>query len=162
MNKTLHLVRHAKSSWADVGMADFDRPLNDRGIENAPMMAERFSSLYQPTLLVSSDAVRAQSTAMFFHVALPHASFRLEHHIYDASLSELLQVVAALPEQHHEVAMFGHNPGLSGLGAYFTEEFYDMPTCAIWSISFFIDEWKAVGKGAGTTLIFDYPKRPIP
>ncbi|MBK9061174.1 MAG: histidine phosphatase family protein [Flavobacteriales bacterium] len=72
--RTLYIVRHAKSSWADPGMSDFDRPLNERGMHDAPMMAERFDGRLEPVdLLMSSPAKRALTTANFFAAALENA-----------------------------------------------------------------------------------------
>ncbi len=62
--KTLYIVRHAKSSWDDPYLADFDRPLNGRGKRNVPDMGNRLAQLgIKPDLLLSSPANRAISTA---------------------------------------------------------------------------------------------------
>src|SRR5574338_873525 len=65
--KTLLLIRHAKSSWDDVSLSDFDRPLNDRGKRDAPIMAERLSEKnIEIDTFVSSPAKRAARTAKIF------------------------------------------------------------------------------------------------
>ncbi|NIV19825.1 MAG: histidine phosphatase family protein, partial [Gammaproteobacteria bacterium] len=62
--KTLYLVRHAKSSWDDPSLADRDRPLNKRGKRNAPDMGQRLAAQgFKPQLIISSPANRARTTA---------------------------------------------------------------------------------------------------
>jgi len=65
--KQLLLIRHAKSSWTNIGQEDFERPLNERGIRDAPLMAKKLiEKNYKPDALISSTAVRALETATFF------------------------------------------------------------------------------------------------
>ena len=67
--KHLYVIRHAKSSWADEGMRDFDRPLNERGKKNAPMMAERLQAKSKVDHFVVSPAKRTRQTAQYFTTA---------------------------------------------------------------------------------------------
>ena len=101
--KILYLCRHAKSSWADPGMTDFERPLNERGLQNAPMMARLFKRRNEPVdLLVSSTAVRALSTARLFadELGIPEKQIKKEPAIYEASVPAILNVPAACdPEE---------------------------------------------------------------
>ena len=65
--KTLVLVRHAKSSWSNSQQSDFERPLNDRGFNDAPLMARVVDSLgVKPDFILTSAAKRALTTANFF------------------------------------------------------------------------------------------------
>ena len=97
--KTLYLCRHAKSSWADPGMDDFDRPLNERGQRNAPFMAGLFKERGEPVdLIVSSPANRALTTAKAFASALhlPADRFKQDRNIYLAERqTEALDRIAA-------------------------------------------------------------------
>ncbi len=62
--KTLLVLRHAKSSWKDSGLADHDRPLNKRGKHDAPRMGTLLAKEdLVPDLIISSSAKRAKSTA---------------------------------------------------------------------------------------------------
>ena len=65
--KKLYLIRHAKSSWKDITLDDFDRPLNKRGKTDAPFMAQKLKdkNIY-PDIIISSPAKRAKSTAKAF------------------------------------------------------------------------------------------------
>lgn len=161
--RTLYLVRHAKSSWADPGMRDFDRPLNERGLRNAPFMAKVCKQRGEPIdLLVSSPANRAITTARFFakELGIPAARFREEPAIYEASLTKLMRVVEALPDEAGRVMLFGHNPGFSELLEHLSEAGTgDLPTCGMARIDILLDSWSAVAKGTGTLVWLDGPKR---
>lgn len=158
----LTLVRHAKSSWADPGMRDFDRPLNRRGSRDAPAMAQRVSELRRPPdHLVSSPAVRAFTTADVFaqRLGLATDAIRLESRIYDASRATLVEVVRALDPKSRHAMLFGHNPGFSELARWLaTCPFHEMPTCAIASLELQISEWRELGPGCGRLARYLYPK----
>ncbi len=110
----LWIIRHAKSSWADPGQADFDRPLNARGLRDGKgMMRWMRAQARSPQRIVSSDAARARATAEFvregFSVTPDHLLF--DHRLYHASPETLLEVVRELPDECPSVALVGHNPG---------------------------------------------------
>jgi phosphohistidine phosphatase len=157
--KKLHLIRHAKSSWDNPSDSDFDRPLNERGKRDAPLMSKRFAASHRPQAIVSSPALRAISTAKIFARALNMKEVHQEKEIYEAPLSALVPVLCEFQNAWQEVAVFGHNPGLSLLTHYLTGEYPEMPTCAIVSIDLFIDDWAAVTANAGRCSGFDYPKK---
>ncbi len=161
--KTLYLCRHAKSSWADLGMSDFDRPLNERGKRNAPHMAKVFKERGEPVdAIVSSPANRARTTAGFFAKALAIGPDRYaeDRAIYHAERSRLMQVVQGLPAAYDRVILFGHNPGFSDLLEYLSGDGpRTMPTCGMARIDFALDDWELIGKHTGTLVWFDFPKR---
>ena len=161
--RTLYFCRHAKSSWAHPGMADFDRPLNDRGLRNAPMMARKFKERRERVyLIVSSPAVRAFTTAKFFTTELNihDQLFRTDPRIYEASTRTLLQVVNELPIEAASVMLFGHNPGFSEIVAELTGSFAgELPTCAIARIDLPIEKWEFASRSSGSLIWLDYPKR---
>jgi len=162
MAKQLIIVRHAKSDWGDFNLKDFDRPLNARGHRNAPEMATRLvEKSIQPSLIVSSPALRAITTANYFASCWKMESefIKTESSIYEAPFKNLLKVINGLSDQHDIVAMFGHNPGLTDLLNYLTDEHIaNMPTCSVAMITFPFDEWKMVSSGTGSLQLFDYPK----
>src|SRR3982751_2383262 len=92
--KTLFLLRHAKSSWSDTNLADFDRPLNDRGQRTAPQMGELMKSRrYLPAVVISSPAARARNTAeLASEAAGIRERLRFEPRIYESSLNTLLEI----------------------------------------------------------------------
>lgn len=161
--KTLYLCRHAKSSWADPGMDDFDRPLNERGLRNAPFMAKTFAQRGEPVeWVVSSPANRAITTARFFAEALglPKETFTQERLIYLAERHTLAHIVSQLPDNKERAMLFGHNPGFTDLLNHLSDAGIDnLPTCGLVRIDFAVGSWQHIGKGSGTLVWFDHPKR---
>ncbi|TXI76728.1 MAG: phosphohistidine phosphatase [Flavobacteriales bacterium] len=161
--KTLYLCRHAKSSWADPGMSDFDRPLNERGVRNAGFMAGLFKARGEPVdLIVTSPANRAFTTAGHFATALGLSTDRIhpDRSIYLADRYQLAQVVSSLPPTAHRAMLFGHNPGFTELVEHFCDTGVgELPTCGLVRIDFAVGEWTHTGKGTGTLVWFDHPKR---
>ncbi|KQS36920.1 histidine phosphatase family protein [Pedobacter sp. Leaf194] len=160
MAKQLLLVRHGKSDWGDANLRDFDRPLNKRGLENAPEMAERLLNRgFKFDLMVSSPAKRAKSTAKFFAEAYQFDNIRYEELIYEANTTALLKVINDLDDDAETVIMFGHNPGFTDLANELSDaELYNIPTAGMVLMSFPFDSWKMVSRGTGEMVFFDYPK----
>lgn len=162
MAKQLLLIRHAKSDWGSASLTDFNRPLNRRGNTNAPEMAERMvKQRIVPQLIVSSPAVRALTTAQYFaktwHIA--NEDIVTEKAIYEANVKTLLGVINHLPDQFEQIALFGHNPGLTDLANYLSNgHIYNMPTCSIVIIEFPFDSWNEISSDTGKVVLFDYPK----
>lgn len=158
----LTLVRHAKSSWDDPGLADFDRPLNARGLRDAPAMAARVAALPKPPAqLVSSPALRAISTAQVFAAALGLPPERIERQprIYEASRATLVEVVRGLDPGARHVMLFGHNPGFSELANWLaTCPFDQMPTCAVAGFELGVGSWREVDGGCARLQRYLYPK----
>ncbi|MFM7274917.1 MAG: SixA phosphatase family protein, partial [Gammaproteobacteria bacterium] len=98
--KRLILCRHAKSSWADPGMADIDRPLNDRGKRDAPEMGRRLRERgVAPDLVVSSGARRARATArrIAAELGIDGDAVTIVERLYEASVATWLAVIGGLP-----------------------------------------------------------------
>ncbi|QPH39419.1 SixA phosphatase family protein [Pedobacter endophyticus] len=160
MAKELLLVRHGKSDWGNLTLKDFDRPLNKRGKENAPEMAERLLSRgLKFDLMVSSPAKRAKSTAKYFAEAYQTDHIQYEEAIYEANTSALLSVVNGLDNAADRVIMFGHNPGFTDFANELSNaNIYNIPTAGMVLISFPFDSWELVSGGTGDLVFFDYPK----
>jgi phosphohistidine phosphatase len=94
--KTLFIMRHAKSSWDDSALADFDRPLNERGLEAAPLIGETIRQhQFQIDSVVSSPAKRAEQTALLVRTAARiNCEIQFDRGIYEASPQRLRQIVA--------------------------------------------------------------------
>ncbi|AZI26213.1 histidine phosphatase family protein [Pedobacter sp. G11] len=160
MAKQLLLVRHGKSDWGNLDLKDFDRPLNKRGKENAPEMAERLVQRgFKFDLIVSSPAKRAKSTAKFFAEAYQVDDIQYEESIYEANTTALLKVINGLDDSAETVIMFGHNPGFTDLANELSDaDIYNIPTAGMVLMSFPFDSWKMVSRGTGELVFFDYPK----
>ncbi len=141
-------------------MDDFDRPLNERGLHDAALMAERFDDRLEPVdLLMSSTAERAITTANAFATVLANAPVHEINELYLASPNMLLSIIDCLPEGVRRAMLFGHNPGLSELvEALAGDGPGDLPTCAIVRIDFDVDTWHAVAAGIGVIKWWDAPK----
>lgn len=160
---SLTLVRHAKSSWDDPMLEDFQRPLNDRGRRDAPIIASRYARIISPVSpqLVSSPALRAKSTALIFAdvLGLQSESIRFEPGIYEATTSELLTIIRGFDDSVSEIALFGHNPGLSDLCHTLGRcSFDEMPTCALARFEFDVEHWSDITRGRGRLLAYTFPK----
>jgi phosphohistidine phosphatase len=161
--RTLTLIRHAKSSWNDSTLSDFDRPLNKRGQENAPMMGRLLKEQGVVfDLLVTSPALRALTTAQIIAAAMdyPEQALLKEPELYDAGIDQLLAVIHRLPDSAAAVALVAHNPGLTGLCNYLSgENIENLPTCAIASIDFEVDSWQGVWRVSGRLARYEYPRK---
>lgn len=149
--KTLLLMRHAKSSWKDAGLRDFERPLNERGRKSAPLMGRllrRRKTL--PDLVVSSPAERArETTALVAESAALRAPARFDERIYEATPATLLEVVAQLDETADTALLVGHNPGMEELIASLTGAQERMPTAAVACVALDVEKWSKARAGAG-------------
>jgi phosphohistidine phosphatase len=163
--KRLYLIRHAKSSWKDPTVVDFDRPLNKRGKRDAPFMGKRIKSYQvQPDLIISSPANRAAKTAKIIaeEIGVPKKQIVYDESIYEAGVASLLHVIRNIDNSANQVMLFGHNPGLTMLAEYLTHILVDnIPTCGIFCVDFAIDSWKEVAEGSGKVVFFDYPKKHL-
>jgi phosphohistidine phosphatase len=158
--KTLLLLRHAKSSWSDPAMRDFDRTLNERGLKAAPLMGEFIKQQgIKPDLIISSPAERARQTMeLVKQSAGLNSEIRFDERIYEASVGRLMQIVSGFGERANEVLLVGHNNGLENLLARLTGEDKRMPTAALARISLPIDNWSDVYEIQGQLNLFVKPK----
>ncbi|HEY0676640.1 MAG TPA: histidine phosphatase family protein [Chitinophagaceae bacterium] len=159
--KTVILVRHAKSSWDDHTLTDFDRPLNDRGKKDAPEMGERLvKRKIKIDLFVSSSAKRAKKTAQAFAEAfgLKKDEVVLNEALYLASPEVFYNVITELPESVKSVVVFSHNPGLTDFVNSLSDTRVDnVPTCGMYAVTF-KGNWQHFREATKEFLFFDYPK----
>ena len=122
--KTLYLLRHAKSSWADLKRADHDRPLSPRGRKAAQAMAAVLARARpRPTIVLCSSALRARQTLQPIVAALdPPAEIKIDDSLYGADASGLLGQLRELPEDCPVALVVGHNPGLQDLAVELADE----------------------------------------
>jgi len=159
--KTLTLVRHAKSSRDDPGVPDRDRPLNDRGRNDAPAMGRRLAGRgAKPELVVASPALRALTTAELIAegLGLARGEIVVDERLYASSASRLLEVVRGLDARLGHVMLVGHNPEFTELAHRLSKSIEDMPTCAVAEFRFDASSWSEVGDVAPEKVTFDTPK----
>ncbi|TMM55884.1 histidine phosphatase family protein [Maribacter algarum] len=155
--KTLILVRHGKSSW-EYSVGDKDRPLLQRGINDAHLVADNFNEQSIPVdAAFSSPANRALHTSMIFVRQLYFAldKFRVVNELYDFSGEYVLQFVKGLDDDLNTVLIFGHNHAFThianSLGNTYIE---NVPTSGLVHLEFEVEDWKSVEKGITKQTIF--------
>ena len=159
--KTLTLVRHAKSDWGQPGLADHDRPLNARGLRDAPEMGRRIRERGAiPELIISSTALRARTTAGLIAEALglDATSVMLVERLYGSSPSTILRVIGELDGELERVMVVAHNPGISDFAQDLAGSAVEMPTCAVLEADFDIDEWAEIEFEPAAATRFDTPR----
>lgn len=157
------LLRHAKSSWSQPSLADFDRPLNERGLNAAPFMGELMASReLVPELLVSSPARRAAHTAELVRESSgANIELKFDDRIYEASPYGLMQVIADLPDTFSTVMLVGHNPGFEGMIRLLTSEDESMPTAALAVIDIDTEKWADVAPKTGSLMEVVRPREEM-
>ncbi len=161
--KTLYLTRHAKSSWKELDLDDFDRPLNKRGKRDAPFMGQLLKKKnILPDVLISSPAVRAYTTARTIatEIGYPAENIMTDENIYEASSSELLDIINSIEDENRSAMLFGHNPGFTMLSNYLSgKDILNIPTCGIVKIEFEKEKWSDIEIDTGKLIWFEYPKK---
>lgn len=162
--KRLFLIRHAKSSWSEAGLADHARSLSTRGLSDIERMFPRFIDAVNelPRHVIASDAQRTRSTAECFahHLSVEPDQVALNHDLYAANLDCIHGVIKTLPNNSDCAAMVGHNPGFTDAANKLTDNFQidNLPTCGIVGIAFAANNWNEIDFGDGSMIYFDYPK----
>lgn len=153
--KTLLILRHAKSSWEDAGLKDHDRPLNPRGVRDAPRMGRLIVELdLVPDLILSSTAVRARSTAELVAEELePTPEIEDVRALYFAAADDYLEVLREHAGDAERVMVVGHNPSLTTLVTRLTNALERMPTAALAHVELDIDDWAELDKDTPGELI---------
>lgn len=164
--RTLYLIRHAKSSWDTPGLRDFDRPLNARGMKDAPRMAKMLAETgAKPDLLISSPAKRAITTALFFAEAfkVKHDQVQREPRIYEAFPQEIQRIISELPDSAGTVLLFGHNPTFTEVANLFAQDDFidNVPTCGIVKIQTSANSWKEMYEGNAKVTALYFPKEVL-
>lgn len=162
--RTIIILRHAKSSWGDAECSDFDRKLNKRGLRDAPFMAQILKKHLPHTLdlIVTSPAKRARLTTQYFQkeFGLNDDSYWEDKRLYHAYLDTITEVIQECPNEVDHILIGGHNPGLT----YFVNEFPgfsldNLPTAGIVVAKIKIESWKDFNPGMGKVVAFHYPKQ---
>ncbi|MBK7629440.1 MAG: histidine phosphatase family protein [Ignavibacteriales bacterium] len=159
--KKLFLLRHAKSSWKNPNLEDFDRPLNRRGIKDAPVMAARFKERnVELDLIISSSSKRTTETAeIFANVLNYNKDITYIDKLYLASSGTILQIVNQINENNIKAMIVCHNPGITNLANFLGDIFIDnIPTTGIVGFSF-NNSWLDMKGNSCKRLFIDYPKK---
>ena len=163
MLKTLLVIRHAKSSWSFDLLSDFERPLNERGMKDAPAMAKRLlDKKIKIDQFISSPAKRAKTTAGLFaeKYRYPKEAIELIPALYNALPATFFSVVEEIDDRYDTVAIFSHNPGITEFVNQLAGKVNidNMPTCGVFAVTFNSNHWKDFSAVKKNFLFFDYPK----
>lgn len=158
--KTLLILRHAKSSWDNPDLADFERQLNEQGLKDAPFVGKLMREReVRVDLVLSSPAQRARETATLVKQTAGFAAeIRYDERIYEASPISLLYLLAETPDEFAAVLLVGHNPGLEGLIKILIGGIQPMPTAALAEINLNIEHWREIASGCGKLNFIIRPK----
>ncbi len=161
--RTITLLRHAKSSWDNTDLVDFDRPLNGRGRKNAPEMARRLKAAgVRPSLILSSPAKRAWSTAKIIaaEISYPIEFLQRDRDLYHAGTQRLLDVLAAQDEGFKNILLVAHNPGLTDLANELVPGLTNnLPTCGFVAVKVEVDTWDLRARKSAELIEYNYPKK---
>ena len=163
--KKIYFIRHAKSSWKEKGLSDFERPLNKRGKRDAPFMGSRLKLFdIKPDLIITSPAIRALKTAQKIAevIEFPESDIVQEPRLYESGFSEYLNVIHSIKESHNEVFIVAHNPDITEVTEILSDALIgNMPTGSILCIGFEVDSFQDIQEHTGKVLFFDYPKKHL-
>lgn len=161
MTKTVLILRHAKSSWANGTLADHDRPLNARGNRDAPRMGRllRREGLL-PDLIITSTARRARATAELVGAAAGYeGEIEATRDFYLAPPPAYVRRLRALPSHVGRVLVVGHNPGMEELVEVLVGAEERFPTAALAQVALPIASWSELTlRTAGELLNLWRPK----
>lgn len=158
--KTIYIVRHAKSSWKYTSVKDHDRPLKERGINDAHLLSKYLSKTIQrPDIFISSSANRALQTGIIFceNFGYPMANLKISKQLYSFSDGYLVKTVKALDDNFDSAIIFSHDHGINTfVNKFGSQPIAHVPTCGVVGIQFKEKHWKDIKKG--NTVLVEFPK----
>ena len=162
--KRLLILRHAKSSWADSALDDWQRPLNDRGRRDAPRAGEWLRARSRvPDRIVTSDAVRARTTAQAVANAAGYSGeIVVEPSLYHAEPQAIYAVLNGVVDDPRTVMIVAHNPGLEQFLRQFSGESHDLPTAALVELAVPIEHWSELDETITAAIVEIWRPRDEP
>ncbi len=161
--KSLLLIRHAKSSWDDFSINDFDRPLNERGKKDAPAMAKRLLDKdITIDAFIASPAKRARKTADAFIKEFKGDKDEILFfdELYLPAPPVFFDVISQLDDKFKTIALFSHNEGITSFANMLTTTRIDnIPTCGIFAVKANIKHWTDFKEAEKEFWFFDSPKK---
>ena len=161
---TLVMIRHAKSSWANPLQSDFERPLNERGKKEAPLIGEKLKSLnLVPDLIISSSAKRTKQTAKRIAKEVDYAvdEIKWEEKLYHCIPSVFVELIQQLDSKVKTVFIVAHNPGITDFVNDLSPQFSieNMPTGGVVGAHITTTEWSEFPTAKKKVFLFEYPKK---
>jgi phosphohistidine phosphatase len=160
--KTLTLIRHAKSSWKNMDLTDFERPLNKRGRNDAPIMGKRLADkVPRPDLFLSSPAKRALKTAekITKRMGISKKEIVTDERLYHANVNDFFTILSDVKNKYSRIFLCSHNPGVTEFVNFLVPSHIEkVPTCGVVHIELPIENWNELAFGIGKLVFFDCPK----
>lgn len=162
--KVLILARHAKSTWQNAEMTDFERPLNEKGMKNAVLMGAKLNEELadKKPYIISSGACRALTTATIYAEAMgiPQEEIIQDKKIYHLGSRYMGELIEAQSKSIDTLMLVGHNPDISSFASFATGKYFEnIPTSGIVYIKYDIEDWADIEFDTGELHLFDYPKK---
>ncbi|CAM1344270.1 SixA phosphatase family protein [Tenacibaculum amylolyticum] len=158
--KTIYIVRHAKSSWKYTSVKDHDRPLKERGINDAHLISKYLAKTIQrPDVFISSSANRALQTGIIFceNFGYPMSNLKISKQLYSFSDGYLVKTAKALDDNFDSAIIFSHDHGINTfVNKFGSKPIAHVSTCGVIGIQFKEKHWKDIKKG--TTILVEFPK----
>ena len=161
MNKKLIIVRHSKSSWKDLSLDDFNRPLNKRGKEDGPIISNYLSKKINfIDFLHSSSSVRTFETSKFFTERIKFGKVKYDDSLYHSSSGSILNLIKNYSNEYSSVMLIAHNPGLTHLINQITNISLDnLPTTGLAEIHFSCNKWNEISSKNSNLIDLKFPKQ---
>tara|TARA_B100000676_G_C18024373_1_gene814680 strand:+ start:399 stop:890 length:492 start_codon:yes stop_codon:yes gene_type:complete len=158
--KSLIIVRHCKSSWADLSLSDFDRPLNKRGNIDGELMSNYLREKEKKIdKLILSTSKRTRLTSKYFTEKIHFDSISYLDELYHASYSDIINIISKVENNFNSVMVIGHNPGLTELiNQYTIMNIYNLPTTGVVKVEFKGDKWDRITENKGIIVYKKFPK----
>ena len=161
--KVIYLARHGKSNKS-TGLSDFNRPLAERGENDAVKMGKRLKKHNAEfDLIITSAAFRSKQTV---ELMSQNAPFSMDVVVHDSTLfrcspSMLINRIRGMNNSFDHIMIIAHNPAIASCAAFFQNKISisDFPTCGIMAIEFDIEKWTEIPEVKGSLLFYDYPKK---
>ena len=155
--KKLYMIRHAKSSWK-FDLEDHKRPLKERGLKDAERIGKKLQTIVKSVdKIVSSDAVRAKTTAMIVlqNMGIELSNLQLEPRLYDFNGEQVMKVIKETDNDIDSLMIFGHNHAFTSLVNSLGDKRIDnLPTAGVAVFEFDIEDWQSLGVGKNLLMIF--------
>ena len=158
--KSLIIVRHCKSSWADLSLSDFDRPLNKRGNIDGELMSNYLREKEKKIdKLILSTSKRTRLTSKYFTEKIHFDSISYLDELYHANYSDIINIISKVENNFNSVMVIGHNPGLTELiNQYTIMNIYNLPTTGVVKVEFKGDKWERITENKGIIIYKKFPK----
>ena len=159
--KKIYVLRHSKSSWKDLSLEDFHRPLNDRGKIDGPLISAYLRSrIDEIDFLHCSNSVRTYETSKFFIDRIKYTDIDYDKSLYHCSSSEIINKIKHYDEQYDSAMIIAHNPGLTNFVNKITNVMLDnLPTTGLVEINFDCAKWYDISQDNSTVIDIKFPKQ---